>query len=40
MADRPGGHSSHPIHMHPVRLPVLESMLLTPPDVSVLYLPI
>ena len=29
MAGRPGGHSNHPIHMHPVRRPLLESMLLT-----------
>lgn len=28
MAGRPGGHSNHPIHMHPVRRPLLESMLL------------
>ena len=34
MAGRPGGHGSHPIHMHPVRHPVLESMLLTPRNVS------
>ena len=34
MAGHSGGHSSHPIHMHPVRHPVLESMLLTPQNVS------